>query len=122
MLSPWLLSAVIAATLLMLCGLGYLARAAVRTRNRGKCWHCGVSKVRRSQTRPSDKLAGAFLLVPYRCTACLKRFYGFPISPTPSADVQPELQPGRSFRIRVRVRVKLPTWEELPEWLVETVD
>lgn len=110
--APWLLPVVFCAGLFLLCGLGYLLRAGLRTRNRVDCWRCGAAKVRSSRPRSTDMLAGMFLLKAYRCGGCLTRFYAFrSFGPAIPDDVPlPALAPVRRspFRIRVKVIVRLP--------------
>jgi len=120
--SPWLLPVVSGITLLLLCGLAYLVRAAIRTKSLGKCWHCGASKIRHSKSRSSDKPAGMFFLRPYRCGRCLTRFYAFrtfgpgvplePIAPELMAVSSPLPEPApirkSPLRMRVKVIVRIP--------------
>jgi hypothetical protein len=131
MSSPWLLPGIFGASLLAVCGLGYLLIAAFRTWGLAGCWHCGAEKVRRSKSRSSlDTLAGVFFLRPYRCGGCLTRFYGFrTFSFDPRPRIVPpaprELPPKLPFRIRVKVIVRVPTlttWESAWEWLTELQD
>ena len=115
MSSPWLLPAAFVVLLTLLCGLAYLVRAGIRTRNLDQCWHCGASKIRHSKSYGSDTLVGIFFLRPYRCGGCLKRFYAFrtfgpgvplePVPPVAAAVAAPELAPARKSRLRVRVKV-----------------
>ena len=131
MSSPLFLPSIFSIVLLLLCGLGFLVIAGFRTLRLGSCQRCGAAKVRSSAARHwQDKLAAAFLLKPYRCAGCRTRFYAFrtisvppslPVSAIAAAPVQDQ-PPKRPFRIRVKVIVKLPRWEEVPAWLVETVD
>ena len=129
--SPWLLPVIFAVLLLMLCGLAYMVRAAIRTRNLDECWHCGASKIRHSKSRWSDALAGWFFLRPYRCGRCLTRFYAFrtfgpgvPLEPIAAvAMALPEPAPARRspFRMRVKVIVRLPwptDWQSAWELLL----
>jgi hypothetical protein len=118
--SPWLLPVIFAVLLMLLCGMAYMVRAAIRTRNLDECWHCGASKIRHSKSRWSDALAKAFFLRPYRCRRCLTRFYAFrtfapavpmpPIAAVAIAVPAPEpVQVRQSpFRMRVKVIVRLP--------------
>jgi hypothetical protein len=120
MSSPWLLPGIFAVLLMLLCGMAYLVRAAIRTKNLGKCWHCGASKIRHSKSRWSDTVAGLFFLRPYRCGRCLTRFYGFrtfgpgaplePLAPVAMAVPAPVSAPARKslFRMRVKVIIRLP--------------
>jgi hypothetical protein len=76
-LSPSSLNVVIIAAMLLLWFVGYVLRAAVRTRRLPLCWNCGASKVRRSLPQHLlDTLVGTVFLNPYRCQGCRVRFYG----------------------------------------------
>lgn len=118
MSSPWLLPAFFVILLMLLCGMAYLVRAGIRTRNLTDCRRCGAVKVRPSKTRSSDTLAGMFLLRPYRCGGCLTRFYAFrtfswdhsiaPVSPVALAAAVTSPARKSPFRIRVKVIVRLP--------------
>jgi hypothetical protein len=122
MSSPWVLPALFVFLLMLLCGMAYLVRAGIRTRNLTECRRCGVSKVRPSNTQSSDALAGIFLLRPYRCGGCLTRFYAFrsiawdhsttPVVPVAVAVAANEPVPAPTrkslFRTRVKVIVRLP--------------
>ena len=118
MQSPWLLPVIFAVLLLLLCGLAYLVRAAIRTRNLDECWHCGAAKIRHSKSRWSDAAARAFYLRPYRCRGCLTRFYAFrtfapgvpmpPIAAVAMAVPAPAPVRKSPIRMRVKVIVRLP--------------
>jgi hypothetical protein len=137
MLRPWLFPGIAGLALLLLCCIGCLVVAGLRTWNLAKCWYCGAGKVRPSQSRSwPDKLVGTLFLTPYRCGGCLKRFYGFrtfpveedlpvaPVAITPVAILAVSPPPGR-FRIRVRVIVKVPaftSWDSFWEWATALED
>lgn len=118
MLSPWLLPLSFGITLLLLCGMGFVVRTGIRTRNLARCWRCGAEKIRPSKSRSMDKLAGCLVLRPYRCGGCLTRFYAFrtftpalpmttvslPAMPAPASARIPK----SALRIRVKVIVRLP--------------
>ena len=116
--SPWLLPGIFAVSLLLLCGVAFLLRAGLRTRNLAQCWRCGAAKVRPSNSRSLDMLAGMFFLRPYRCGGCLTRFYAFRrFEPALRWRLSPVPETGRTctaperkspFRIRVKVIVRLP--------------
>lgn len=119
MFSPWLLPGIFAVLLLLLCGMAYMVRAGIRTRNLDTCWHCGASKIRHSKSHWSDTVAGWFFLRPYRCGRCLTRFYAFrtftpavPLAPISAVSITmsaPEPAPRRRpFRMRVKVIVRIP--------------
>lgn len=117
MLSPWLLPLSFGVTLLLLCGMGFLIRTGVRTRNLARCWRCGAAKVRPSRPRSMDKLVGCLVLRPYRCAGCLTRFYAFRTF-TPAL---PLAQIKAPFRIRLKVIVRVPwprDWESAWQLLV----
>jgi|SRR5580704_1365911 hypothetical protein len=134
MSSPWFLSGIIGAALLLLCGVGYLVAAGFRTVNLATCWRCGATKVRRSVSRSGlDTVAMMFLLKPYRCAGCRTRFYGFstsflgrslpaPATPAEASDpIVPAPVRKRPFPIRVKVIVRLPlptTWKSAWELLL----
>ncbi len=132
MLRPWLFPGIAGLVLLLLCCIGYLVVAGLRTWNLEKCWFCGAGKVRPSKSQSwHDTLVGAFFLTPYRCGGCLKRFYGFrtfpaeedlPIAPAPILAVSP---PKHRFRVRVRIIVKVPslsTWDGFWKWATALED
>ena len=125
MSSPWLLPGIFVVLLALLCGMAYMVRAAIRTRNLTKCWRCGAAKIRHSKSQWSDRLAGVFFLRPYRCGRCLTRYYAFrtfapgvplaSIAPVAVAAVAVPAPVRKSpFRMRVKVIVRLPwptTWQ-----------
>jgi hypothetical protein len=134
MSSPWFLSGIIGAALLLLCGIAYLVGAGFRTLNLATCWRCGAAKVRRSVSRSwLDTVAMVFLLKPYRCAGCRTRFYGFrafsrdrslpmasnaAVSSGPAVTAPPRK---RAFPVRVKVIVRLPlptTWQSAWELLL----
>ena len=112
MSSPWLLPGVFIVALFLLCGAAFLLIAGLRTRNLSQCWRCGATKVRPSNPRSLDMLAGMFLLRPYRCGGCLTRFYAFRrFEPVPLSELAvpvPVTARKRPFRVRVKVIVRLP--------------
>ncbi len=129
MTSPWILPGIFVASLLMLCGLAYLAGAGFRTWSLPGCWRCGATKVRPSLSHSwVDLMALVCFLKPYRCGGCLTRFYAFPsssIAPSPQVAARPAVMARpreRRFPIRVKViiRLHLPTtWEDIREFLLE---
>jgi hypothetical protein len=64
----------------IICALALVkvALAGVRSRKLPTCPNCGRAKVRRSRLHTSvDHLLAALHLPPFKCDACLKRFYAF---------------------------------------------
>jgi len=72
-LNPLFPLMVLLAGMMTLSVLGYLWRAAWRSSRAPVCWNCGAPKVRRSAPH---YFLETFFLKPYRCSGCLKRFYG----------------------------------------------
>ena len=71
-------AAIILSLAFMVSSLVALIQVAVHSWALPGCWHCGGKQVRRSNSRRMPDAAFSFLyLVPYRCRACQKRFYGF---------------------------------------------
>ena len=63
------------AILVLTAWLLLLLAAARRGRRVSRCPRCHSDRIRPSWPQPVDKLWGMSSLQPYRCEACLKRFY-----------------------------------------------
>jgi len=75
--NPRAFSIAAVAAMLVIWLMGYLLRAALRTRHLPLCWNCGASKVRRSLPQHLlDTFSVVLFLNPYRCQGCRMRFYG----------------------------------------------
>jgi len=78
LLSPVALEVVLFVTLSGLLLLGGFVAFLMRTLSLPMCMRCGFRNVRRSNSRMKlDTLARCFLIRPYRCGKCLRRFYCF---------------------------------------------
>jgi len=66
------------AVALLVAVLWSIAAAVVvvaRGRNISKCPFCRSSRIRQSKSRAKDRVLHYIYVRPYRCEACLKRFY-----------------------------------------------
>lgn len=70
-----------AAILILLIALSFLFLIHLRGRQIPQCFLCGAPKVRRSRPIGILDIAGSvFLIRPYRCMGCLRRFHALRLS------------------------------------------
>ena len=78
LLSPLAREGLFFASISSLLVLAVIIALLIRTLNLPKCMKCGFDSVRRAKTHTiPDNLAWFFLVRPYRCGKCLRRFYCF---------------------------------------------
>ena len=65
--------------------LGAMGCVLARGRRVSKCPSCRSDRIRLSWPRPADKLMGLLMVTPYRCEACMKRFFVLAPKKTASA-------------------------------------
>ena len=77
-LGPVALEALFFAGLIGVLLLVVILTLVIRTLNLPKCGKCGLRSVRRSNSHKAFETLGCFFLLrPYRCGKCVRRFYCF---------------------------------------------
>ena len=98
-----------AAILFGLIGLRSLVKAIIRGRSIPKCLSCGEMKVRPShRDGVLDSIASLFLIRPYRCGTCRKRFHALCLFSASRQSEVPRGEGKRALKVIFRLRHGLP--------------